>query len=41
MTSRKTISRKASRSLFRKTANKTNVRNVVGARSMMKGGFHF
>lgn len=41
MTSRKRISKKASRSLFKKTANKTNVKNIVGARSMMRGGFHF
>ena len=41
MTRRRKISRRASKTLFRKTANKTNVKNIVGARSMMRGGFHF
>ena len=41
MTRRSKISRKASKGLFKRTANKTNVKNIVGARSMMRGGFHF
>lgn len=41
MTKRSRISKKGSKALFRKTANKTNVKNIVGARSMMRGGFHF
>lgn len=41
MTKRKKISRVGSRVLFKKTANKTNSKNISGARSMMRGGFHF
>ena len=41
MTRRRKISRRASKTLFKKTANKTNVKNIGGARSMMRGGFHF
>jgi len=41
MTKRSKISKKASKGLFKKTANKTNVKNIVGARNMMRGGFHF
>ena len=41
MTKRKPISKPASAKLFKKTANKTNVKNIAGARSMMRGGFHF
>lgn len=41
MTKRKPISKKSSKTLFKKTANKTNVKNISGARSMMRGGFHF
>ena len=41
MTKRKPIGRKKSKVLFKKTANKTNSKNIAGARSMMRGGFHF
>lgn len=41
MTKRKKISGFQSRRLFKKTANKTNSKNISGARSMMRGGFHF
>lgn len=35
------ISRRKSKSLFVKTANRTNSKNIAGARTMMRGGFHF
>lgn len=38
---RKKISQRSSKNLFKKTANRTNVKNIAGARSMMRGGFHF
>lgn len=41
MTKRKKISSFRSKQLFKKTANKTNSKNISGARSMMRGGFHF
>ena len=41
MTKRKGMSKMSSKRLFKKTANKTNVKNISGARSMMRGGFHF
>lgn len=41
MTKRKRIGSLASKRLFKKTANKTNSKNVSGARQMMRGGFHF
>lgn len=31
----------ASKRLFKKTANKTNSKNISGAKTMMRGGFHF
>lgn len=41
MTKRRTISGRKQKNLFRKTANRTNSKNIAGARSMMRGGFHF
>lgn len=41
MAKRRMMSRKGSKSLFRRTANKTNSKNITGARGMMRGGFHF
>lgn len=41
MTKRKKISSFKSKRLFRNTADKTNAKNISGARSMMRGGFHF
>lgn len=41
MPKRKPISRIGSKRLFKRTANKTNSKNISGARSMMRGGFHF
>lgn len=41
MTKRKKISNFSSKKLFKKTANRTNAKNIAGARSMMRGGFHF
>lgn len=37
---RKKMSKRASRALFKKTANKTNVKNIPG-KKMMRGGYHF
>ena len=41
MTKRKKISGRAQKSLFKRTANRTNSKNIAGARTMMRGGFHF
>ena len=41
MPKRKPISGFKSKSLFRKTANKTNVKNLPGQYQMMRGGKHF
>lgn len=41
MTKRRKINGRAQKNLFRKTANRTNSKNIAGARTMMRGGFHF
>lgn len=40
MGKRKKISMKGSKALFKKTANRTNVKNIPG-KNVMRGGFHF
>lgn len=41
MTKRRKISSMKSKVLFRKTANKTNVKNLPSRHVMMRGGSHF
>lgn len=41
MPKRSKISSMKSKSLFRKTANKTNVKNLPSKHYMMRGGSHF
>lgn len=37
---RKILKKRVNKALFKRTANKTNIKNIPG-KKMMRGGFHF